>query len=348
MKKSKTDAAIALVKSPDVREFDVADAAEVKLPDSGNLGLSEAVRDQAVAFGIDEHADLDLLANLAAEQMGQAQKHAFKAGLALLCLKARCKHGEFEALLEEREFPSQRASEVMRMAAYLSQQTPAELSRLMLLPKSKLMLLAAADQEVIDLVVETGVQVEALSVHALQEKLREARAQLADQAVQLETAEAKAEAALKANAKKKPGGDMPTVIEDMRQEVAASVKKADLALDDMESLTRELVNLIGIDGVYKWVKPTARMQVAGLLSLRVKLDGLIQQIKGAHDMVDISPEPMTYLVPSEVEAVALKWADLVALHDHEKALRDWERQAERPRGKGRPAAKPEAPKTATE
>jgi hypothetical protein len=62
-------------------------------------------------------------------------------------------------------------------------------------------------------------------------------------------------------------------------------------------------------------------------------------------MVDISPESMSYLVPSEVEAVALKWADLVALNDHQKALREWERKQARPKGKGRPEAKPEAPKT---
>jgi len=347
MKKEKSGAAVALVKSPDGRGFDVADAAEVKLPDSGDLGLSEAVRGQAVAFGIDEHADLDLLANLAAEQMGQAQKHAFKAGLALLCLKARCQHGQFLALLEEREFPQQRASEVMRMAVYLSRQTPDEMSRLMLMPKSKLMLLAAADQEVIDLVVETGVKVEALSVQALQDKLREARAQLADQAVLLETAQAEAKAAKKAS-KKDRDSEVPVAIFDIRAEAVAQVERSRLAVEEVQALGRDLINLRGVEGVYQWVDPTARLAISGLIALQVQIDGVLKQFKDAFDLEDIKPTPMSYLVPVEVEEAAKRFADLLALHQHEKALRDWERQQERPRGKGRPAAKPEAPKTRAE
>lgn len=84
------------------------------------------------------------------------------------------------------------------------------------------------------------------------------------------------------------------------------------------------------------------------MSLQVQLDGVIRQYMAAFNVDDFQPAPLSYLTPAEVEHAAKRYADLTALHEHEKALRAWEREQERPRGKGRPSAKPEAPKTRTE
>jgi hypothetical protein len=311
-----------------------------------SVDFGEAEQQLAVYLGVDISASPNVRTEQAVYAYNTATRHLVEAGLLLSSVKRDMGQEVFNALIEERGLPKQRAYELMSGAAFAARLPADQREQIMAMPKMKVLALASADPEVVQQMLADGdVDVNTLSVKAMRERIRTLEAAVADREVQLETAEAKAEAAIKANAKKKPGGEMPTVIEDIRLEVAASVQQADLALGDMESLARELVNMIGLEGVYQYVKPTARLQVAGLVNLRVKIDGVITQLIKAHDMVDISPEPMSYLVPSEVEAVALKWADLVALNDHQKALREWERKQARPKGKGRPEAKPEAPKT---
>lgn len=310
------------------------------------VDFGDAEQQLAAYLGVDISASPNVRTEQAVYAYNTATRNLVEAGLLLSSVKRDMGQEVFNALIEERGLPKQRAYELMSGAAFAARLPADQREQIMAMPKMKVLALASADPEVVQQMLADGdVDVNTLSVKAMRERIRSLEAAVADRDVQLETADAKAEAAIKANAKKKPGGDMPTVVEDMRQEVAASVHLAELALGDMESQARELTMLVGIEGVYQWVGPTARMQVAGLINLRVKVDGLIQQLIKAHDMVDIKPEAMSYLVPSEVEAVALKWADLVAINDHQKALREWERKQARPRAKGRPEAKPEAPKT---
>jgi hypothetical protein len=208
--------------------------------------------------------------------------------------------------------------------------------------------LASADPEVIEALASSGTNIDELSVRALQERIRELTAAVTDRDVQLETAQAEAKAAKKAAGKKDRAGDVPIAIFDIRSEATAQVEKSRLAIEEVQALGRDLYNLRGMEGVYQWVDPTARLALTGLVALQVQIDGVIKQLGKAFEVDGLKPVPMSYLTPVEVEEVAKRYADLTALHQHEKALRDWERQQERPRGKGRPAAKPEAPKTHAE
>lgn len=287
-------------------------------------------------------------ADRAAEHMNKSQRHMLAAGLLLAALKVDADYGEFTSLIEARGFNPRAAQRAMTYAQYIVAQPIEERDRLISLPHSKVLALASADPEVIEALVESGESIDTLSVRALQEKIRDLESAVADREVRLETAEAEATAAKKASGKKDRTGDVPIAIFDIRSEAVAQVEKTRLAVDEMQALGRDLTNLVGVEGVYTWVDPTARLVITGLVALNVQIEGVINQYRKAFHLEDVQPVPMSYLTPDEIEEVAKRFADLTALHQHEKALRDWERQQERPRGKGRPAAKPEAPKTRAE
>lgn len=312
------------------------------------FAITEDVASFALSLGVDlKGTVIAERADQAAEHMSRSQRHMLAAGLLLASIKASTEHGEFEALILDRGFELRAAQRAMSYAQFISQQPAAERERLIGMPKYKVLALAGADPEVIEALAASGENIDALSVRALQEKIRDLEAAVTDRDVRLETAEAEAKAAKKA-AKKDRAGEVPAAIFDIRAEAVAQVERSRLAVEEVQALGRDLTNLIGVEGVYQWVDPTARLAITGLLALQVQIDGVLKQYKKAFDLTDVKPAPMSYLTPIEVEEVAKRFADLVALHQHEKALREWERQQERPRSKGRPAAKPEAPKTRAE
>jgi len=332
----------------------VAESADVRTGDDGKsdiVSFFETHADDALALadelGIELDGSPNEQADRAAEHMSRSQRHMLAAGLLLGRLKASAGHGRFLTLIEARGFEARAAQRAMTYAQYIVSQPASERQRLIGMPQGKVLALASADPEVIEALVESGGDIDALSVRALQEKIRELEAAVTDRDVRLETAEAEAKAAKKAT-KKDRDSEVPLAIFDIRAEAVAQVERSRLAVDEVVALGRDLVNLTGVDGVYEWVDPTARLAAAGLIALQVQIDGAIKQLKKAFDLTDVKPAPMSYLTPGEVEEAAKRFADLIAIHQHEKALREWERQQERPRGKGRPAAKPEAPKTRAE
>lgn len=58
---------------------------------------------------------------------------------------------------------------------------------------------------------------------------------------------------------------------------------------------------------------------------------------------DPSPSERSYLSKQEVLETARRFRELSQVHDYERALREWEREQAKPKGKGRPKAKPVAP-----
>jgi hypothetical protein len=339
-------------KSDDVVVF-AADAAAGNQDDKNDtvsFFKSHALQAAVVAdeLGIDLDGSAAERVDLAAVHMSRSQRHMLVAGILLASIKSECEHGQFARLIESRGFQVRAAQRAMAYAQYIVQQSPDERERLIGMTPGKVLVLAGADPEVIEALAASGESIDTLNVRELQEKIRELACAVADRDVQLETAQAEAKAAKKAAGKKDRAADVPIAIFDIRSEATAQVEKSRLAIEEVQALGRDLFNLRGMEGVYQWVDPTARLALTGLVALQVQIDGVIKQLGEAFEVEGLKPVPMSYLTPVEVEEAAKRYADLTALHQHEKALRDWERQQERPRGKGRPAAKPEAPKTHAE
>ena len=278
-----------------------------------------------------------------------AARLAVESGYLLLSVKAELAHGEFEAAIAETGLSSQRASELMRMAKFTTSLPEAQRADMLSMPKSKVLLLASADPSVIEDLLndEEDGDLDALSVRELRQRIRDLQANNTDLSTQIDTAEAERDSAVKRLNKRSQRDDdagVPVVMADLRAEIAALVKKAELAIDSFTPLGVELMGYRGHSEAGVWVDGTARLAITGLSALQVLADGAIQRYVDALGLVyedfQGKPDALAFLQPDEILAVAKEWPELTALHSHEEALRKHERDQAKPRAKGRPANAP--------
>lgn len=283
-----------------------------------------------------------------------AARLAVEAGYLLLSVKGELPHGGFQDALAETGLSKQRASELMRMAKFTTSLPEAQRADMLSMPKSKVLLLASADPAVIEDLLdddEAG-DLDALSVRELRHRIRELEGAHADLSVEVSTAQAERDSALKRLNKRNQREDddegVPVVMADIRAEMAGLIKKAELAITSMHPIGVEAVGYSGHSEAGEWVKPTLRIGVSGLLALRELVDGSIKSYVEAlgedAGRLNTRPDALAFLSNSEIKDVAEQYAGLIALHGHEAALRQHERDQAKPKGKGRPAKAPEAPK----
>jgi len=141
---------------------------------------------------------------------------------------------------------------------------------------------------------------------------------------------------------------VPLVVADVRAELAALIKKAELAVTSLHPIGVEVVGLVSHADAAEWVEPTLRLGLSGLLAVRELVDGSIKSFAEAMGdnakRLRSQPDTLSFLDASEIKSVAEEWSRLTAVHQHEAALREHERAQAKPRGKGRPAKAPDAPK----
>lgn len=281
-----------------------------------------------------------------------AARLAIESGYLLLSVKDELPHGEFEAGIDAMGLQPQRARELMRSAKFITSLPEARRSEFLTLPKSKVLALASADPAVIEQMLEDGdvSDLDDMSVRGLRLRIRELEAGTTDLAVQRDRAEADLKASekkLKRSLRDEEDAYVPTVVADMRAELAALIKKAELAVTSLHPVGVEIVNLRGHDEASEWVEPSLRLGLSGLLAVRELIDGSIKSFTEAMgesaQRLQSQPDVLAFLDATEVKTVAEDWARLTATHQHEAALREHERTQAKPRGKGRPAKAPEAP-----
>lgn len=315
----------ALVKSPNVRGFEM-DAAD---------------KAAAAEIGVVLSGDVEDRLTRAAAAYNTATRLAVEAGYLLMSVKSELQHGQFEERIAVMRLSSQRASELMRTAKFASALSPEQRTELLRLPKTKLTLLAGADPEVIDDVLENAdIDLNAMSVRELRQRLKDLEAEKTDSAVKLEKAEAELDAIKQKANKISRADNVPVVVADLREDLTAEIKKADLAGDAIQVCLQEL-NGLELGAVAPWVKPTAQMALAGMAGVVMRLQGLMKglvELVGDEALTAEIP-PAAYLSPDEVGALALRYSELTRQANHEKELRDWNRKQARP-ARGRPTAKP--------
>ncbi len=326
------------------KDLVVVDAA--KVDDVVNFAISEDVVVFAASLGVDLAGAIDDRADIAADHMNRSQRHMLAAGLLLASIKAECDHGTFLDVIGERGFEQRAAYRAMSYAEFIASQPEAEREKLIGMPKYKVLALASADPEVIDAMRKDGVNIDALSVRALTDRIRELEAGMTDVTVQRDTAEAELEGARKKLAKK-PGDRedaIPHAVADLRAELLALGKKAELAIDGFNAAGVDVMLLVGTETAHEWADATLRLATSNLIAIRLQLDGVLKKYLDQLPGQDPTPTDRSFLSKLEVVETAQRFAELTALHNHEKALREWEAEQKRPKGKGRPSAKPEAPK----
>lgn len=211
---------------------------------------------------------------------------------------------------------------------------------------------ATGDKETLLDLAETIIARHTKEKEILAERVEGVMADHTDVESRLDTVTAERDGALKRlnkrNQRDEDEGGVPLVMADLRSEIAALVKKAELAIDSFTPLGVELMGYRGHEEAGVWVEPTGRLAIAGLMALRLLADGAVKRYAEALDLdyaaFEGKPEALAFLAPEEILAVAQEWPALTAVHGHEAALRQHEREQARPKGKGRPAKAPEAPK----
>lgn len=323
-KTSKPTTQIVEGRSPNVRgfDFDAADAAA-----AAQLGL------------VMEGAIENRLAR-AAMAYNQAARLTVEAGYLLLSIKTNLPRGEFEDRVESLGLSSQRASELMRMAKFVTSLPETQRLDMLTLPKTKVLALASADAEVIEELLEVGSdEIDGLSVRELRQRIRELEANLTDTNTQRDTAEANLEAVeQKLKRGLQPRADqMPHAVADLRAEITALAKKAELAIESFTGIANDLMPLIG-SASHLWADGTLRLANAALASVRSQLEGAQRYLASALPEGEAENLIYTYLTQQEAAEVVEHYATLVSTHSHEKAYRAQQREAGRPKGRGRPKA----------
>ena len=321
-----------------------------------HLEIGEAEHGLAAYLEVDMQSDIDMQIARIRQDAKDGLKTALRMGLRLLAVKAECEHGEFAQRLNEAEVGAREAQHCMQAArAYAAEGDLRRREALLDMGRTKGMAILAATPAIREQIMNSPeLLAEALegTTREFEAKLAELQASNADLAADRDAIAAERDGALrrlnKRNQRDEDEGGVPLVMADIRSEIAALVKKAELAIDSFTPLGVELVGYRGHDEAGVWVEPTGRLAIAGLLALRLLADGAIKRYAEALDLdyaaFEGKPEALAFLAPAEILAVAQEWPVLAAVHGHEAALRQHEREQAKPKGKGRPAAAPKAPK----
>lgn len=313
---------------------------------SGTLNLTKEDEAAAHSLGIVITGDPAAQVAKAAFAINMATRMAVEAGYNLLAAKSACESGEFERVIEEAGFTSQRASEAMRRAKFMTAQPEAVRVDLLSMAPTKLLLLASADSEVIEGLLEDGEDVQdlnALSFRELRAQLRTAKAKAADAEIRAETAERKAEAEKKAAAKALKGreaGQKPFVIDDIQAEALAFARRAELA---MEGLERQIDDSAALPAeLMEWQAAAHKTVIAAVAAVGVRARSLFERLDNLRfDLADMGSLGTAPLSDKALIKAAEQHARIARIEEYEAALRKWKREQDRPRAKGRPTAKPE-------
>lgn len=310
---------------------------------TGEFG--EAHRELAAWLHIDLEASPNVRTERAVVAYNVATQNLVESGLLLASVRHEVGAAAFAEVLEERGMAKQRAYELMNGAALVARLPQEQREQVMALHKSKVAILAGASASAVEAALDDeDFDIDTISVRALRQKIRDLEAQAVDTEAQLESAAAEAKGLKKKLAR--PGAredQIPLVVADLRAEAVALVKKAELVLQDLGALRSAITDLGETEAAQEWADATLRLALGGLLALRLQMDGEAAAYLKLMPGSDPTPKPASYLSKTEVREAALKYAELTKVHSHEAELRAWEREQERPRGKGRPANKPETP-----
>lgn len=301
----------------------------------------------AQQFGLDMDIPVEAKLDRMTLNLSRSVHYMLAAGMDLLSLREECEHGEWRELLESRGIEVTAAHRAITYAQFVINCPTGDRDKLLSLPKTKVLALAKADPEVLQDLFdnEDGLaDLTALSVRDMRLKIRKLEAEKVDSEVALETVDTQNQALRDEveklrSARVQSSGIVPIAVQDTRLEIAALHKKAELSIDDISRLTEELLAAPDVLGQYE--TPVARGLYRALCALSMSITGPIAQLHATYgDALGSQLAPADWLSDAEVAQVAAEYKALVREHDHEALDRQWEREMDRPAGRGRPKKRP--------
>ncbi|ROH88644.1 hypothetical protein ED208_12560 [Stagnimonas aquatica] len=215
-----------LAKSRDVAAFELNPAQMGQLAEIARADLQ----------GSDE-----TLAALGAEELGRAEMSVLRAGAYFLKLKEQAGHGGFIQALNSVGVSPDRAQRSMQMARYVASLPADQARRIAALPRSKVLPLVNADQEVVGELLEQGALdgEQPLSVRELQDRLRKSEAEKATLKTRLETAQAEKIRLARERSRVLAEEDLPAFALEARQEALALTEQMGFGLDSLQDIVEQ-------------------------------------------------------------------------------------------------------------
>jgi len=307
-------------------------SSSLALPAKVEVALTDADREVAESLGIVLAGSAADCINRSVELANAATRFSLESGYLLLRAKSLAQHGEFETILKKQGIDIYRAAELMRNARFYTSLSPTDRAKVFSLGKSKLLLLADADPEVVeDVLNDPTAGLESLSVRGLRQRIAQLEGEKNDVQAKLNTTESK----LKRATDKTYVTGLESRTEDVRQEALALQLGVELNLHGLRKLFDEqnLGDIKTEEGRLRleqvWIITHAAVAkaldtLAHIVS-SVRVDDLPERAMGQH-----------ILSPAEAERWIKSARDIENRHEAATFARSMKREDEKPRGRGRP------------
>lgn len=276
---------------------------------------SDVVVQFAAQLSVDMGGSMEDRADSAVMYMNRSHRNLLAAGLLLCSIKQEAGHGQFGALLKQRGFEERAARRAMQYATFMVQRHEDDRAGLMKLPKQKVALLANADPEVVDELLEDGAEaISRMTVRELRDALKGMKGEVVAKEYALKDALAKAERAERKlrGLDERPDG-LPHVLAAVREEVMAHAGAAQEGVTALAEEVRGLLKLdIGADSD-ALVMDSYRLALGHLGMLAMQVNGLIGELAQA------LPEGERVMTPEAVLSVE----ELAAVEDRMRTERSF-------------------------
>lgn len=302
---------------------------------SGDLVLTQEDAQAAQEIGIVMSGSIADRINRAVHAHNMAARLAVEAGYLLLGIKAELAYGEFERGVESMGLAPQRARELMTTARFVTSLPSERRAEILTLPKTKVLLLANADAEVLaDLIDSPDEDLQDLSVRALRARIKELEADAGKRTKRLEAELEHRDAVIQKLKKKNVQREFDPLTHMVRDEVLAYQGGIEINLQSLQSLFEEVKK--DSPDAPEWDLRLQQIWFA-THAAAARATALLEHVQATMplDMPEQATTP-NMLTPDEVLRWTLEWETMVNQAKVVAAHRADLRAQEGPRGVGRP------------
>jgi hypothetical protein len=313
---------------------------DAKLPNVREFEFEAADAEAAASIGVVLAGSVDDRIARLIQAQNAVTRLRVEAGYLLLSIKAETEHGQFEARLGAMGVASQRASELMGIAKFVTQLEPEVRARMLKLDKTKLLALSKADAEVVRVLLEDGkTEIESLSyrevVKALgDERVRREKAENENRTLQDRFRDLNAT---------EPGANLPKLISEARARIVFLSEHVYSVAVDLKKVHKTLTGLPEDSAAEAWFDPTLRLAAAACAHMQTQVEGCMRLFMQALPEGDYEPTADSALKPAEQKALAKRFEELVGVLSHQAHQRDVQMANATRTGPGRPLKVPQTP-----
>lgn len=313
---------------------------------SADFVLTQEDTQAAAEIGIVMSGSIADRINRAVHAHNLAARLAVEAGYLLLGIKAELAHGEFERGVESMGLSIRRARELMTTARFVTSLPSERRAEILMLPKTKVLMLANADTEVLaDLIDSPDSEVHGLSVRELRARIKELEADAGKRTKRLEAELDHRDALIQKLKKKDVQREFDPLTHMVRDECLAYQAGVEINLQSLQALFEEVKK--DSPDAPEWELRLQQVWFATHAAV-ARATSLLEHVRETTPVA--MPEQAStpnMLTPDEVMRWTLEWETMVSKAKVAAATRADLRAQEGPRGVGRPKgskAKPESNK----